>query len=55
MSKNYELISFRTPDELASAAAKEWLDEIARANRVTSSHDVALSGGRITEKFLSAK
>jgi 6-phosphogluconolactonase len=54
MSKNFELISFRNPEELASAAAKAWLDEIERANRVTSSHDVALSGGRITQKFLDA-
>jgi 6-phosphogluconolactonase len=53
MSKNYELISFRTPEELASAAAKAWLDEIERANRVTASLDVALSGGRITQKFLN--
>jgi len=42
------------PDELAALVAKEWLDEIERANRVTSSHDVALSGGRITGKFLAA-
>jgi len=54
MSKHYELVSFRTPDELASAAATAWLDEIERANRVTASHDVALSGGRITQKFLGA-
>jgi 6-phosphogluconolactonase len=53
MSKNYELISFRTPDELAAAAAKAWLDEIEQANRVTASHDVALSGGRITQKFFT--
>jgi len=54
MSKNYELISLRTPDELAAATAKAWLDEIERANRVTSSYDVALSGGRITQKFLTS-
>jgi 6-phosphogluconolactonase len=54
MSKNYELVPFRTADELAAAAAKAWLDEIVRANRVTASHDVALSGGRITQKFLAA-
>jgi 6-phosphogluconolactonase len=52
--QKYELIQFAGPDELASAAAKAWLDEIERANRVTSSHDVALSGGRITQKFLAA-
>ena len=54
MNKNLELISFPTPDELASAAARLWLDEIERANRVTAQHDVALSGGRITQKFLAA-
>lgn len=54
MSKNYELISFRDADELAQAAARLWLDEIERSNRLTASHDVALSGGRITEKFLPA-
>ena len=54
MNKNYELISFRTPDELATAAAKAWLDEIETANRMNASHDVALSGGRITQKFLAS-
>jgi len=54
MSKKYELISFRTPDELAAAAAKDWLDEIELANRMDASHDVALSGGRITQKFLAS-
>jgi 6-phosphogluconolactonase len=54
MSKNHELISFRTPDELAAAAAKAWLDEIERANRSTAPHDVALSGGRITQKLLAS-
>jgi len=52
--QNFELVRCATPDELAAAAAKAWLDEIERANRVTSSHDVALSGGRITGKFLAA-
>ena len=52
--QKYELLQCATPDELASAAAKAWLDEIERSNRVTASHDVALSGGRITQKFLAA-
>jgi 6-phosphogluconolactonase len=52
--QNFELIRCANADELASLVAKEWLDEIERANRVTSSHDVALSGGRITAKFLAA-
>ena len=50
----FELIPFATAEELAAAAAKAWLDEIERSNRVTASHDVALSGGRITQKFLTA-
>jgi 6-phosphogluconolactonase len=54
MSQNYEIISFRSPDELAAAAAEAWLDEVERADRVTASHDVALSGGRITQKLLAA-
>ena len=52
--QKFELIQCATPDEVAAAAAKAWLDEIERANRVTASHDVALSGGRITQKFLGA-
>lgn len=52
--QNFELIRCANADELVSLAAKQWLDEIERANRVTSSHDVALSGGRITQKFLAA-
>jgi 6-phosphogluconolactonase len=52
--QNFELIRFANPDELARAAAEGWLDEIERSNRVTASHDVALSGGRITQKFLAS-
>jgi 6-phosphogluconolactonase len=54
MSKNHELISFRTPDELAVAVAGAWLDEIDTANRAGRGHHVALSGGRITQKLLSS-
>jgi len=52
--QNFELVHFASPDELARAAAKAWLDEIEAANRVTASHDVALSGGRITQKFFTS-
>ena len=52
--QNFELVRFNNPDELARTAARLWLDEIERANRVTASHDVALSGGRITQKLLAA-
>ena len=48
---NFELISFAGADELAQAAAGAWLDEIAAANRAGKSHCVALSGGRIAQKF----
>ena len=52
--QKFELIRCANADELAALVAKQWLDEVERANRVTSSHDVALSGGRITTKFLAA-
>jgi len=52
--RNFELMRCANPDDLASLAARAWLDEIERANRVTASHDVALSGGRITTRFLAA-
>ncbi len=50
---NYELISFTNPDDLARAAASAWLDEIESANRSGKLHSVALSGGRITQKFFA--
>lgn len=52
--KNFELISFVNADELASRAASAWLDEIEAANRAGKLHCVALSGGRITQKFFAA-
>ncbi len=52
--KNFELISFATADELARAAASAWLDEIESANRAGKPHCVALSGGRIAQKFFAA-
>jgi 6-phosphogluconolactonase len=52
--KNFELISFASADELAHAAAGAWLDEIEAAHRVGNPHCVALSGGRITQKFFIA-
>lgn len=54
MNNNHELIRFASPDELASDAAKAWLDAIEFANRMGAAHDVALSGGRITQKFLAS-
>ena len=51
---NFELLPFPGADELARAAASAWLDEIESANRAGKTHSVALSGGRITQKFFSA-
>ena len=52
--KNFELISFATADELARTVAGKWLDEIESANRAGKSHCVALSGGRIAQKFFAS-
>jgi 6-phosphogluconolactonase len=52
--KNVELLTFAGPDELARAAARFWLDEIESANRAGKIHSVALSGGRITQKFFAS-
>jgi 6-phosphogluconolactonase len=50
---NFELLSFASADALARAAAGAWLDEIEAANRAGKLHCVALSGGRITQKFFA--
>lgn len=47
------MLSFATADELARAAATAWLNEIESANRAGKQHCVALSGGRITQKFFN--
>lgn len=49
--KNFELISFSGPDELARAVANEWLDEVDSANQSGKEHRVAVSGGRISQTF----
>jgi 6-phosphogluconolactonase len=51
---NVEQISFASADELARAVASAWLDEIESANRAGKTHCVALSGGRIAQKFFAA-
>ena len=51
---NFELTCFATADELARSVAGKWLDEIESANRAGKLHCVALSGGRITQKFFAA-
>ena len=52
--QNFELISCANADELASLAAGAWLDEIESANRAGKPYCVALSGGRIAQKFFTA-
>ncbi|HTR43834.1 MAG TPA: 6-phosphogluconolactonase [Pseudomonadales bacterium] len=49
--QNVELLQFPNPDALAAAAASAWLDEIESTSRSGRPYCVALSGGRITEKF----
>jgi 6-phosphogluconolactonase len=52
--KQFELISFASADALASHVAGAWLDEIEKARSAGKPHCVALSGGRITQKFFAA-
>jgi 6-phosphogluconolactonase len=52
--RNFELFSFASADELARAAASAWLGEVESANRAGKLHCVALSGGRITQKFFAS-
>jgi 6-phosphogluconolactonase len=54
MNPAFDLLFFASADELARAAANAWLDEIEAAARKGRTHCVALSGGRITEKFFAA-
>lgn len=52
--KNFELIHFASAQELASAVAGAWLDQIETAGRAGKKQGVALSGGRITQVFFAA-
>jgi 6-phosphogluconolactonase len=52
--KNFELITYVNADELARTTAGLWLDEIAAVNRAGKSYCVALSGGRIAQKFFAS-
>ena len=52
--KNFELLYFANADEMAHATANAWLDEIESASRSGKTHCVALSGGRIAQKFFAA-
>jgi 6-phosphogluconolactonase len=52
--RRFDLTSFATSDELASRAAAAWLDEMEKARDAGKPYSVALSGGRITQKFFTA-
>src|SRR6516164_3102176 len=52
--KKYELISFTSAEELAAHVTGAWLDEIEKVRSAGKPHCVALSGGRITQKFFAA-
>lgn len=52
--ENAELIPFATAQELVQAVTNMWLDQIARSNGAGALHCVALSGGRISQRFFSA-
>jgi 6-phosphogluconolactonase len=52
--KKFELISFATADELALDVGRAWLDEVQKARGAGKPYCVALSGGRITQKFFAS-
>jgi 6-phosphogluconolactonase len=52
--KKFELIAFATADELARTVASQWLDEMESVNRTGKAYCVALSGGRIAQKFFAS-
>jgi len=54
LMQNFKLIQFATADELAQAAAGAWLNEVEAADRAGKKYCVALSGGRVTQKFFAA-
>ena len=50
---DFELINFADADELARAAAKQWLDQIQADRQSDRPVTVAISGGRIAQKFFA--
>jgi len=50
---NFELLSFSDADALARAAAGAWLTKVEAAAHAGENLCVALSGGRITQKFFT--
>jgi 6-phosphogluconolactonase len=51
---NHELFSFATDEALAGSVADRWLDELAARADAPRQYCVALSGGRIAQKFFAA-
>jgi 6-phosphogluconolactonase len=51
---HYDVIRFASAEELALAAATDWLDEVEAAQRAGTPFSVALSGGRITQVFFAS-
>ena len=51
----YQLFEFPGPDELAEAAASQWLKQLAerKTKPINRQYNVALSGGRIAKNFFS--
>ncbi len=50
----YELISFPSDDALAEAAAEKWLQVLVQRQDRVKPYTVALSGGRVAQKFFAA-
>ncbi|MCD6051808.1 MAG: 6-phosphogluconolactonase [Verrucomicrobia bacterium] len=50
----YELISFPNDDALANAVAERWLKVLAKRHDRVAPYTVALSGGRVAQKFFAA-
>jgi 6-phosphogluconolactonase len=51
---NYELSTYGNADDLVSAAARAWLNEVDSVSRGGKPYCVAVSGGRIALKFFAA-
>jgi 6-phosphogluconolactonase len=52
--RRFELLNFADAAALAAAAADAWLGKIAGAKDAGETHCVALSGGRIAQRFFAA-
>src|SRR5436190_14973969 len=50
---DFDLLSFGNAEELARAAARDWLKELQENSRKDSRYRVALAGGRIAGRFFS--